>query len=479
MPRGTKRLASSEKTTITPKAKERVQFSRRSKSRSHIYHLRQQTLTQIDFVSYIPTEDVDLNPIDDEEPLGYNIEENSAKVEQADVKTTAKMAPSVVPSTPRKKHKLEIPSSHSPPDSPYSPNNTENPRRSVSPLAAKAKQLLPKSTPRLETTLGARLLPTLMLGSNVPWESGENLPPPLPPLSGSRGISSDARAEGSIAIRHPTVGVAAFEEESGGAIASHMGSNSKPLGKTLGRSVGGTSAAVAKTEIRGSDEEDSESDYDFGPETQAMVDNMDFAFLSEPFSGDETSPPRCAQEVGVDVGFAPQPTTGRVDAGMTTSANSRTKKTKRVSFKEVTTAELCEVGSDTSLQTCGHSLTCVCETEDACIRLRTDTPKRDNGSSRSQYSALLSRKYTSAASEKTLHDTNVQPTSASPPAHIKSPTSRPTSLDVWIDDYTRAGRASRRIYEFESASQLLPESLMDNSLPLPPGFSQEAFDEDY
>ncbi|KAI9765428.1 MAG: hypothetical protein M1840_007386 [Geoglossum simile] len=462
MPRSTKRLASSESTLDASEVVEHIRFNRKSgrgKSRGYINQnesLRQQTLTQIDFVSYISMEEADLNPIEDEEPLGSHLEEDSAKVEQANAKTSANIAPLTVPTTPRKKRKLEIPSSHSPPDSPYSPDSKETRRKPVSPLATRAQQLTKSSS--LETNLGVKPPQTLVAGGSIFREIGgigDNIPLPVPSLSDCQDISKGGGVVSPASACCVAVEAVSFEEETGSV--------------TISRTEGsGKADARAKTEIRGSDDEDSETDYDFGPETQVVVDNIDLTCFSESFSDDKTPSPKHTYEVNLD---SISKMTSQTDEEELKSSNDGVNKAKQVSFKESTTIEIHGMGSGKSSQTYGHPNTDGCRTEDACIQ-----PEGGNRSNHSQHPPL-SEKHT-AGFGGTSDNNDVQSTSISPPVHSEAQASRPTSLDIWMDNYTRAGKASEGVYEFESTSQLLPESLMGDSLPLPPGFSREFFDED-
>src|SRR5579862_3021174 len=269
MPRSTKRLASSERAIAAPEVVEHIRFNRKGghgKPRGSIRQderLRQQTLTQIDFVSYIPMEKADLNLIENEEPLGVHPEEDSAKVEQANAKASAKIAP---PTTPRKKRKLEVPSSHSPPDSLYSPDSKESPQKPMSPLATRAQQLLTKSLSGLGTTLDIKLSPTPVVGSGILRgieDIGDGVPLPLPSLSAYQDVSRGAGTGSPAATCNAPVETVTFEEETDRVIMSRLEGDGQLLGETLKKSAD----ALAKTEIRGSDDEDSETDYDFGPET--------------------------------------------------------------------------------------------------------------------------------------------------------------------------------------------------------------------
>jgi hypothetical protein len=473
MPRSTKRLASSERTLAAPEMVERIRFNRkggRGKPRGYINQderLRQQTLTQIDFVSYIPMEEADLNLIEDEEPLKVHLEEDSTKVEQANAKTSAKIALPAVPTTPRKKRKLEIASSHSPPDSPYSPGSRGSPQKSMSPLATRAQQLLSKSSSGLGgTTLDVKLPSALVVGRSIPRgieDTGDGIPLSLPSLPTCQDISGGTETGSPAAARNALDEAVTFEETDRVTI-SRIEGDGKPLGERPKKPAD----ALAKTEIRGSDDEDSETDYDFGPETQVVADNMDLAYLSEPLSSDKTSLPKHALEVSPD---SASQIPGHTDAEVTKCTNDGIIKAKQVSFTESTTIEFHGEKPGTPSQTCGHPDPDDCGTEDARIQ-----PEGGDEHNHSQDSPLSENHTT--GSEGTWHDIDVQSTSILPPAHTESLASRSTSPDIWTDNHTQAGNASEGDYDFELASQLLPESLMNDSLPLPPGFSQEFLDEE-
>ncbi|KAH0536236.1 hypothetical protein FGG08_006882 [Glutinoglossum americanum] len=483
---GAKRLTSSERALAASKAKEQVHFDpqrRLAKSRDHLLtdeRLRQQTLTQIDFISYIPKEEIDLNLVDDQEPLRDIAEVDDVQEEQANAKIIATMAPPALPTTPRKKRKLEIPSSHSPPDSPFSPYNMENPEGPKSPLVSKTEQLLSKSALNSETIQGIKRHPKRTVRSSVSWESEDNLLRLQSPFPNGQNIPEDARAGGLVSGNYSGAQDASFEEESNGIIAKRAEGDVVFPEETLEKPTGDISGAAVKIKIRDSDdEEDSEHDYDFGPETQAMVNNIDLASLSESFSEDRTSPPLPLQ--GVNIVSASCTTIDGADAGKKEPVSNGAKKgARQLDFDgESTTGMSCRTGSNASSQTCGHLALDDHETEDPHIQLADTVSEADSESSHSRPSASLSGISTSTtSSQATLQGAEAQPTSATPSAHIKSPALRSTNLDMWVNSSARTGLVSTRIYDFETASQLLPESLMNDSLPLPPDFSQESFDEE-
>jgi hypothetical protein len=481
MPHDAKKPASNERAPAAPGAKEQVQFNpqqRHAKSRGYLIlnkRLRQQTLTQIDFVSYGPKEEPDLNLIEDGESLRDIVEDDQVREEQAIAKTTT-VEPPTLPTTPRKKRKVEIPSSHSPPDSPFSPNNVEDLQGPKSPLIMKTEQLLFKSSSKPETVHGVQWYPASRVRSSVSWENDESQLS-LASLLPSQNTSEDVGAGGSVARGHSEVQGTRFEEElDGGATISRVQDNLMPSETTLEMPINGVSRAVVRTEIRDSDDEgNSETDYDFGPETQAIVDDMGLTCLPKSPSEDRISSPPVVRKIESDL----RTTIDYTDAGEAESVVDGTReKVRQVAFGEAfTTVKLHRTESDASPRTCGSSATH--EAEDAQIQPILGMPKPDCGPFQSQSSVPLSGASTSTTSKAILRSSEIQPTLSVPTAHIESPpTSQPVDLETWVDDCTRTERISTGTYDFETASQLLPESLMNDSLPLPPDLPLGFFDED-
>ncbi|KAH0551411.1 hypothetical protein GP486_007375 [Trichoglossum hirsutum] len=368
MPYDAKEPISCERTPAAPGAEEQAQSNPQlghAKPPGYLLlkkRLRQQTLTQIDFVSHVPKageeEEADLNLIGDEEASGDIVEGDhpaAARKEQA-----AALAP---PTTPRKKRRLEVPSSHSPPDSPFSPVGVQSPK---SPLAVKTAQLPPSPGPG--TAKGVQR----GAGSGVAWEIEDSQFSLVSLLPDGQDAPEDA------AVARPEAQDTRPEQDADSG-ATTQGGLERP-------DAPHETPAVA--EIRDSDDE---TDYDFGPETQALA----LAYLPDP-------PP--------SPGASDSPATAPDDAAVESPVQPAVKEDHSVASSP---------GS----------------------RRAEDPPRADHN----------------------------QPSPATPPGSASQ--TQPECIEATpppLDTETDAAHVQPFDFFFETPSQLLPASLMNDSLPLPP-----------
>ncbi|KAI9712488.1 MAG: hypothetical protein M1812_006904 [Candelaria pacifica] len=521
---------------------------------------RQQTLTQIDFISRgVPVEDdvaLDFEELEEQpkrkrskrhhepsrmQPMervaqanGHPESSAAHKVEAWEEFSGGSRIKKEAPTTPHKPRVLEIPSSQSPPETPFSTKSTKSVRSPTrSPL--KEKSTNPRALPRhpLRSNTGNRGYPKLEVKSTLPWERDDS-------ENSSLSTASDCADLCKILSfsNQQEIPVGSESREFNRQLPTHVSTDLGLLKKHV-KHRGASSPVQVKSQIQDSDEEEDEdsedgfrasqelgsrvrspelgcevtlsedtpksafssvldvaavipddlqseiqtTEFDPGQDTQGLLESVDLS--SSALDQDESLPVYPLDTNATTNNLCSKAQTPNSSNPHAASSPHRSSSPPNLrSESEELSAQLSnDILQYTQLQPWQNSLGSPINTPSSqhSSPLHPTSPSEISHESYKSASSRLTRD--AHPSQATTVDIT-QPSRQIPQqTHSSSPhSSSPLQTPTRLTPKRGSVEIERSKIAFDQGmltmSQLLPDSLMQDSLPLPPLWSQESFDED-